>query len=592
MQSQKRSFKDFISILKFFKEDWLVFYFHLFLGLTCSGLVVVASYFTGEIINILLDGEAFTKTKLLNIVYASLITILLFLLYWCINSKILYWTIRLSYRSGSRIRYAMFTKLLNVPISYIDKQKVGELMSRATNDIDMMISSAVQVSTSMFTSPIIIVGIIITNTIFNPLLSLIAILFSCIALLSTWIISKKSSPNFEKMQNKIGELSSLNKEYIQNKIAIYVYGKQKDIKDNYYKVNNSHMKASYKAEYKIGLVYPVVDIIENIIYGSLIVIGMIFIVQDIPTGGVIELSLGSLATFVLLNRMTLGEIGTLARFASIYEKLFACVKRINEILIEDDDIDGGTIKLEKIKGDIEFKNVSFAYNKSKPIIKNFNLSVKKGQTVAIVGPTGSGKSTIMNLLMRFYEIDSGLITIDGIDLRDIKKEELRKHISIVPQETNLFSESIYTNISYGHHGKIDKDKIHSAAKHIGSEHFINVLPKGYETIIDENISISAGEAQMLALTRAYYSPSSIMILDEATSSIDSKSEQDIQNGMNKLMKTKTSFIIAHRLSTIKNADIIIVLKDGEIIEQGNHKQLMKNNKFYAKLYTSKSTFDD
>lgn len=591
--SKKDNFKETIKIIKFFKEDPLILIFHIFVGFLCSALVIVSSYFVGETINLATTSINLNTKEFLKILYASLIIISLYTTYWLLNTKLLIWTIKLSYRSGSRIRYAIFTKLLNIPISYIDKSKLGELMSRTTNDVDMMIANMVQVVFGFFTSPIIIFSILVTNFIISPLLSVVALFFILLILLVTGIIAKKSSPNFDEMQKKVGQLNSLNKEYIFNKLPIYVFGKQKDIKNNYYKINNQHKESSYKAEYKIGLVYPSLDILENITYASLIAIGIIFFTFNVPHGGVIKLSWGTITTFVLLNRMLLGEIGFISRFASLYEKLFVCAKRIMEILNEVDDIDQGTKSLDIIKGDIKFENVSFSYIKDKPIIKNFNLNVKAGQTVGIVGPTGSGKSTIMNLLMRFYELDSGKITIDGIDIKEIKKDELRKHISIVLQETNLFNESIYTNISYGHHENIfDKEKIHYAAHQIGSEHFINVLPNSYETIIDDRISISQGEAQLLALTRAYYSPSSIMILDEATSSIDSKTEQDIQIGMNKLMKEKTSFVIAHRLSTIKDADLIVVLKDGEILEQGNHQQLIDKNGFYAKMYTSNLNMSD
>ena len=591
--SKKDNFKETIKIIKFFKEDPLILIFHIFVGFLCSALVIVSSYFVGETINLATTSINLNTKEFLKILYASLIIISLYTTYWLLNTKLLIWTIKLSYRSGSRIRYAIFTKLLNIPISYIDKSKLGELMSRTTNDVDMMIANMVQVVFGFFTSPIIIFSILVTNFIISPLLSVVALFFILLILLVTGIIAKKSSPNFDEMQKKVGQLNSLNKEYIFNKLPIYVFGKQKDIKNNYYKINNQHKESSYKAEYKIGLVYPSLDILENITYASLIAIGIIFFTFNVPHGGVIKLSWGTITTFVLLNRMLLGEIGFISRFASLYEKLFVCAKRIMEILNEVDDIDQGTKSLDIIKGNIKFENVSFSYIKDKPIIKNFNLNVKAGQTIGIVGPTGSGKSTIMNLLMRFYELDSGKITIDGIDIKEIKKDELRKHISIVLQETNLFNESIYTNISYGHHENIfDKEKIHYAAHQIGSEHFINVLPNSYETIIDDRISISQGEAQLLALTRAYYSPSSIMILDEATSSIDSKTEQDIQIGMNKLMKEKTSFVIAHRLSTIKDADLIVVLKDGEILEQGNHQQLIDKNGFYAKMYTSNLNMSD
>ncbi len=585
-------FKESMLLIKFFKEDKLIFIFYLFLSFLCSGLIILGSYFVGQTINLI--SENMSTNDVIKIVYASLITISLYIFYWILNSMIVCWTIKLSYRSGSRIRYAIFTKYLNVSISYIDKNKIGELMSRATNDIDMMISSVVQVMAGMFTSPLIIISIFITNLFFSPLLSLISFLLALLTLIFIWFIAKKSSPDFEKMQEKIGSLNSLSKEYITNKQVIYLFGMQEKAKMKFKNSNNKFRISSYKAEYKVGMLYPALDIIENIIYGLLLLVGIIFITKKIPNGGIQNLSFGLLTTFVLLNRIALGEIGSISRFASIYEKMFACAKRINEIIIQDEDFDIGTDKIDNLQGSIEFKNVSFGYSEDKMILKNFNLKIEKGQKIGIVGPTGSGKSTIINLLMRFYDVDSGQILLDGKDISTIKKSELRKHISIVLQETHLFSESIYTNISYGHYKEeIDKDAIKKAASKIGSDHFINVLPNNYETQINDSISISQGESQMLALTRAYYSPASILILDEATSSVDSLTEQKIQKGMEVLMKDKTSIIVAHRLSTIKDANQILVLKDGKIIEKGSHNELIKLKGYYEKMYrANQNEFQD
>lgn len=294
-----------------------------------------------------------------------------------------------------------------------------------------------------------------------------------------------------------------------------------------------------------------------------------------------------LATFILLTRSANSEFGNLARFASITEKMLACLKRIFEVLEAKDDLNQGQTSLNEIKGQIEFKNVNFGYQPDKLVLENFNLKINSGQKVAIVGPTGSGKTTLTNLLMRFYEINSGQILIDGIDIQTIEKNNLRQFFSIVLQESSIFSETILTNIAYGHQGQIDEQQIKFSAQEIGSDHFINLLDQNYQTIINDPSEISAGQAQLLALTRAHYSPANILILDEATSNIDSKTEYDVQQGMLKLMKNKTSIIIAHRLSTIINADLIVVLQNGKIIEQGNHLELLNQKGFYHSLYHQK-----
>lgn len=572
----------------YMKHDKLILFFIFFISFIGAASIMTASWFVGETLNLFvfyIQNGNFTTQKLLNVVYSTLIVSSLYFIHWIINSNMLIWTCKLSYRTGSRIRYAVFSKLLSVPISYMDKNKVGELMSRTTNDVDTMIVNLVQFLAAIFMSPILIVASLITLFVLSPLLSTISILLMCLIFLLTYLFAKKSSPNFIALQNRLGDLNALNEEFLINKLPIYVFQKQTFAKNKFQKTNKEYEIQTYKAEYKIGMVWPLLDILENIAYGIIYALGFIFIILKTPHGGM-ELNVGTLASFVVIMRLVNGEIGNLARFGSIFEKLLACLKRIVEIINEEDDINQGTINVDNLNGDIEFKNVNFSYVQGKPIIKNFNLHVKRGQKVAIVGPTGSGKTTLINLLMRFYEIDSGEIKIDGINIKDLDKTNLRKFISIVLQETSLFSESILTNISYGHHEKIDISKIINSSKEIGSNHFINLLPKGFNTVIEDTSNISSGEAQLLALTRAHYSPSNILILDEATSNIDSKTEHDVQQGMLKLMKDKTTFIIAHRLSTIVNSDLIVVMSEGEIIEKGTHRELLKKQGFYYDLYYS------
>lgn len=601
MNSQKISSWSSIKItFSYIKESKKLLIFVIFISLISSTAIILSSIFVGQTLNLLIsytngdseNGSALSNKEILNIVYASLITIGLYIIYWLTNTNILIWSVKLSYTTGSKIRYAVFTKLLSVPISFIDKNKVGELMARATNDIDMMITNLVQNFAAFLTSPFIILASLITIFIISPLLSAISIAIMAIIFLSTFIFAKLSSKNFIKMQDKLGELNAINEEFLINKFPIYVFNRKDYAMNKFNKVNSSHQKHTYKAEYKMGMVFPILDLLENIAYGLIYTLGFIFILLKIPHGGFMELNLGTLATFVVIVRLANGEIGNLARFGSIIEKLFACFKRIYSLINEEDDVNLGKKEIKNLNGDIEFQNVSFSYVQGKPIIKNLNLYIKQGQKVAIVGPTGSGKTTLINLLMRFYETDEGKILINGIDIKDIDKNCLRRYISVVLQETSLFSESIKTNISYGHHQKPNINKIIESSKEIGSYHYIALLDNGFDTVIKDNSSISSGEAQLLALTRAHYSPSNILILDEATSNIDSKTEYDVQQGMIKLMKDKTTFVIAHRLSTIVNSDLILVMKDGIIVEKGNHFDLIKKQGLYFNLYTNHSLEND
>lgn len=574
-------------IFQYFNQDKKIIFLAFFLSIISVSIMILCSFLVGQTINIF--SSEMNPNKFRNLIINSSIICSLYFLYWLLSSRVLIWTIKISHSCGSRIRQSVFEKLLSVPISYIDKNKVGELLTKATNDIDILIVNMVQIIVSAFMTPIYIVATTIIILIMSPTLALISIV---IILLIFWIlytISKKSAKNFTIMQNKIAEMNGLNKEFITNKIAIYIFQRQKLISDKYLKTNSEHEINSFKAEHRIGLIYPILDVLENIFYGVIYILGFIFIISDVPNFGIIDLNIGTLATFVIMVRIVNSEAGNIARFFSMFEKMFVCIERILDILKEKNDVDEGTIERTELKGKIEFKNVNFSYVPNNPIIKNFDLAIEEGQTVAIVGPTGSGKTTLINLLMRFYEIDSGEILIDDVNIQELKKENLRKFISIVLQDTHLFSESIYRNIAYGDHkNEINYERVVESAKIIGSDHFINLLEDGYETVLKNSENISIGEAQLLALTRSYYSPSNILILDEATSSIDSKTEHDVQQGLAKILESKTTIVIAHRLSTIINSDLIVVMKDGKILEKGKHKELIDKKGFYYELYTTHS----
>lgn len=574
----------------YLKQDKLMLIFLFTFSAVAAAAIISASFFVGNTLNkfvgAIVDDQV-SQAEILDILYTALLTVALYTLHCCCNTFIFIGATKLSYRSGSKIRYAVFKKILSASVADIEKYKVGELISRSTSDVDIMINNMVQFMVQWTISPALIIASLVSIFVVSSFLALVAITLIGIIFISMFLIAKNAAPNFNKTQDQIGKLNAVNEEFLNNHLAIYLYGAQNYAFKKFHPVNQEQEYQSYKSEYKIGMIYPALDIMENISYGILFTVGYVFILLNIPQSGAWELNSGMLATFILLTRSANSEFGNLARFASITEKMLACLKRIFEVLEIKNDLNQGQTTLNEIKGEIEFKNVNFGYQPDKLVLENFNLKINSGQKVAIVGPTGSGKTTLTNLLMRFYEINSGQILIDGIDIQTIEKNNLRQFFSIVLQESSIFSETILTNIAYGHQGQIDEEQIKFSAQEIGSDHFINLLDQNYQTIINDPSEISAGQAQLLALTRAHYSPANILILDEATSNIDSKTEYDVQQGMLKLMKNKTSIIIAHRLSTIINADLIVVLQNGKIIEQGNHLELLNQKGFYHSLYHQK-----
>lgn len=582
---------------EFFQADKILVIVCLFISVISAASIIVAAIFTGLTLDEFIEAfnstspnqSGITDQELLNIFYVFLIAFGSYSVYFITNHSLFMITISLSYRTGSRIRRAVFEKLISVSINYIDKNKAGELISRTTTDVDQFISNSVQMFSSMFISPFVIIASIIALIVYSPLLALITSVMMLVFFAGSFLIAKSAAPNYSNMQEKVGEIGAFCEEHTKNRIAIYLFGKQEDVMKEFDSINDKHAHHFWKAEYKTGILWPYIDLTENLTYGIIYILGLIFITFDIPHGGIEPiLTLGTITSFVLMVRQVNGELGNMARFATFIQKIIFSANRIQEILVVENDTNMGTIEVENLDGDIVFENVNFSYDENGPtIIKDFNLHIKRGQKVAIVGPTGSGKTTLINLILRFYELDSGVIKIGGQNIQELDKYNLRKFISVVLQEVSLFSESIATNIAYGHNNRdADMKDIKIAAQEIGSDHFIKLLPNNYDRIIEDSNDFSAGESQLLSLTRAYYSPSNILILDEATSNVDSKTEHNVQQGILKIMENKTTFVIAHRLSTIVNSDVIVVMKEGKIIEQGNHNELLALNGFYHNLYYS------
>lgn len=479
------------------------------------------------------------------------------------------------------LRGAVQDKIRKLPVSYFDGNSYGDVLSRITNDIDT-ISNAMQQSLSQVINSIlsILLAIVMMFTI-NIKMTLVAILIIPLSYLVTKIIVGRSQGYFKAQQNALGKLNGSVQEMFTGFNEIKLYGKEESAINELIEINDELQKAGFKAQFISSTMGPLVSLVS---YLGIAVIGIMGAVAAVAGG----ITVGNLQAFIRYIWQINQPLSQVTQLSSAIQSAFAAVERVFEILDEKEQVKDKdkTIKLDNPQGNVSFEHVKFGYGDDKILIHDLNAEVKAGQMVAIVGPTGAGKTTLINLLMRFYELKGGAIKIDGIDTRDMKREDLRSLFGMVLQDTWLFNGTVEDNIKYGNFNAT-REEVINAAKIANVHHFIKTLPDGYNMILNEEASnISQGEKQLLTIARAIISDPAILILDEATSSVDTRIELMLQRAMQNVMKGRTSFVIAHRLSTIKSADLILVIKDGNIIEQGNHEELMAKSGFYEELYNS------
>jgi ABC-type multidrug transport system, ATPase and permease components len=489
--------------------------------------------------------------------------------------------VSIAQKTSARIRKDLFGCLQKLPMKYFDTHSSGDLMSRLTNDVDNINMTLSQNVTQLFSGVINILGMLLAMLFLNRILTLIGLITTPLMFILTRLLVKKTQPFFVKQQEELGNLNGYIEEMISGQKVVSLFSREEYVKSEFSKINKRLTNNAIFAQAISGFMGPVNNFINNLTYLIVAVSGGYFMLHEM------NITVGVVFTFILYMRSFTRPINEILNMFNTIQSALAGAERVFEVMDEPEEKDSSEAQpIDKINGDVSLNHVNFSYTTDKQILKDINLTAGRGQTIAIVGPTGSGKTTIINLLTKFYDIDSGEIIIDGRNINSLKRDSLRKSISMVTQDTFLFSESMRENIRYGNLTASDEE-IEQAAKLANAHNFIKQLPEGYDTVLSDNGSnLSHGQRQLLAIARAVLSRSSILILDEATSSIDTRTEIAIQKAMLNLMKGKTAFVIAHRLSTIRNADEILAIKDGEIIERGTHSDLIEKDGFYANLYNS------
>ena len=474
-------------------------------------------------------------------------------------------------------------KLDRLPLKYFDGRTHGEILSRVTNDMDTIATTLQQSMTQLITSVVTIVGILCMMLSISPIMTLIALVTLPVSGVLTVYIAKRSQKYFANQQKYLGQLNGHVEEMYTGHKIVKVFGHEQESIEQFKKVNDELYRAGWRAQFMSGIIMPALNFVSNLGYVFICIVGGLLVAKK-------AIDVGDIQAFIQYMRNFTMPIVQTANIANVIQGTIASAERVFEVLDEEeqipDDENAEPVDKDSVRGEVNFEHVSFRYKEDVPLIEDMNIHVKQGQMVAIVGPTGAGKTTLVNLLLRFYELNGGRITVDGHDITRMTRGDLRSLFGMVLQDTWLYKGTIMENIGYGLENP-DHDKIIEAAKAAHADHFIRSLPMGYDTILNEEASnISQGQKQLLTIARALLADPPILILDEATSSVDTRTEALIQKAMTELMKGRTSFVIAHRLSTIKNADLILVMKNGTVIEQGTHTELIGQKGFYADLYNS------
>lgn len=581
-KSLKASLRKLIKSLKPYKKYIIIIFIFSILS---TVFTIVGPKMLGNATTEVFNGVISKINGKGTIDFVKLNKILLFLLVLYVISFIFNYlsgllTAKISWKYTEDLRTKINRKTEKLPLKYFDKKSNGEVLSLITNDIDRISQNLSSVLSDIITCIVAIIGILVMMFSINVSMTLLILLILPLSLALSAIIASKGQKYFVLQQEKLASTNSKVEEMLRNHNIIKVFSGEDKIIKSFDKENNSLCESTFKSNFIGGILEPIMMLIGNLSYVIIAIVGGIFVIKG-------RITVGNIQSFITYAKNFTNPIGNLASIMAELQGMVAASERVFEYLEEEEEKKViNPVKLENVTGKITFNHVNFGYDDENEIIKDFDITAEVGKKIAIVGPTGSGKTTIVKLLMRFYDVTSGEILIDGINIQNVEREEIRKNIGMVLQDTWLYTGTIMDNIRYGRLDATD-DEVIEAAKKARVHHFVQTLPEGYDMEINEEVSnISEGQKQLLTIARVILKDPKVLILDEATSNVDTRTEELIGKAMDTLMKGRTSFVIAHRLSTIKNADLILVLKDGKIIERGTHKELLNKKGFYESLYSS------
>lgn len=578
---EKGTFKtSMLKLLKYCKRYWGWMIVSILFGVVATVFQIIGPQKIMDITNLIgnglmggIDINAVTKIAIFLVCIYSIGAILSYFQQ--------YLAVTITQKTVKRFRQDISYKINKLPLNYFDTHLHGDILSRVTNDVDTIGQSLNQSVGSLVSSSVLFVGVLIMMFVTEWIMALTVVGTTILGFGFAMIFMSKSQKYFNQNQKNLGELNAHIEEVYSGHNVVQLFNAKNQTNQEFSKTNKKLFTSGWKSQFISGVMMPIMGFVGNFGYVAVCIVGAILGAQRGMS------YYATIVAFMIYVRLFTNPLSQIAQCITSLQSASAASKRVFEFLEEDElaDETNKLMVLNDIKGEVEFEHVVFGYNKNKIIIKDFSAHINPGEKVAIVGPTGAGKTTLVNLLMRFYEVNSGDIKIDGISIKDIKRENVHALFGMVLQDTWLFEGTIKENLRYNNPNVTDEEIV-KACKQVGVDHFIQTLSKGYDTVIDDAVNLSAGQKQLLTIARTMIANRPMMILDEATSSVDTRTEVLLQQAMDKVMEGRTSFIIAHRLSTIKNADMILVLKDGDIIESGNHEQLLAQNGFYAELYNS------